>query len=73
MTIEQIQTNLEDIDCTEEQIQQFLTYLQQKDMKRMNIFLKTYRYHLLDIIHSEQKKLDYLDYLAYSLKKEGLN
>ena len=38
--------------------------------KEMYQFLKLHRCKLLKTVHQEQKKIDYLDYLVYMLKKE---
>ena len=65
-----VETNLIDIGCTQEQIKDFMHYFQEKKRKEMYQFLKLHRCKLLKTVHQEQKKKDYLDYLVYMLKKE---
>lgn len=63
-----IEKNLVDIGCNEEQIHQFIHYFRENDITQMYKFLRSQRCYLLDRVHQEQKKVDYLDYLIYILK-----
>jgi hypothetical protein len=64
---EKVILNLQDADCSQELIQQFL---QESDPEKRLRLLSVHRRHLLDGIHDGQKKLDILDYLIFILKKE---
>ena len=57
--------NLRDAGCSEELIEQYASAA--SGCARMCL-LKKYRRELLDSIHSEQKKLECLDYLIYQLR-----
>lgn len=57
--------NLRDAGCSEELIEQY-TYAD-SGCARICL-LKQYRRELLENIHSEQKKLECLDYLIYQLR-----
>lgn len=56
--------NLRDTGCSEELIEQYASTA--SGCARMWL-LKKHRRELLDSIHSEQKKLECLDYLIYQL------
>lgn len=57
--------NLRDAGCSEELIEQYASVA--SGCARICL-LKQYRRKLLDSIHSEQKKLECLDYLIYQLR-----
>lgn len=61
---------LKDAGCSDEMIEEVVKCIQENDDERKVMILKRYRCHLLDNIHSMQKKLDCLDYLLYKMKKE---
>ena len=65
---EQTQRNLVDAGCPEALIEEFATLSDPGEQMR---WLRRYRRDLLDGIHSEQKKLDCLDYLIFSLRNNG--
>ncbi|WP_028044557.1 hypothetical protein [Candidatus Stoquefichus massiliensis] len=69
----QIMRNLQDAGCNNEQIYCFMQYLENKDYKKQVHFLKCHRCILKEDMHEVQKKIDCLDYLLYSLKKEEQN
>jgi hypothetical protein len=64
---EKVILNLQDADCSEDFIQQFL---QEPDPEKRLRLLSVHRRHLLDGIHDGQRKLDILDYLIFTMKKE---
>lgn len=66
-----IEKNLIDIGCNNQQIQYFFKYYDDNDKKNSIFFLRQQRYRILEKVHQEQKKLDYLDYLVYALKKNS--
>jgi hypothetical protein len=59
--------NLKDAGCPEDVVNAFI---QEGTTERRLRILAMYRGSLLDKIHTEQKKLDCLDYLIFSMKKE---
>ena len=68
MTAEQVHECLADAGCDEELIKQLEVCqhsVHQKDQLRL---LGDYRRILLERIHTEQKKLDHLDYLVWNMK-----
>lgn len=67
---ESLKKNLIDIGCNHKQIQRFLKYYDDDDKKNMYFFLRLQRCRILEEVHREQKKIDYLDYLVYTLKNE---
>lgn len=71
LTKENVERNLIDIGCKQDQIQRFITDFEHQDLYQMLRFLKWKRMQLLDDIHQQQKQIDYLDYLVYQLKKKG--
>lgn len=66
---EQTRHNLADAGCPEELIEQYAA-LPSVDARMR--WLRCYRCELLDGIHTEQRKLDCLDYLIYSLRNNEM-
>jgi hypothetical protein len=64
---EKVILNLQDADCSQELIDQFL---QESDPQKRLRLLSVHRRNLLDGIHDGQRKLDILDYLIFTMKKE---
>jgi hypothetical protein len=64
---EKIILNLKDAGCPEDVVNAFV---QEDTIERRLRILARYRGSLLDKIHTEQKKLDCLDYLIFNMKKE---
>jgi hypothetical protein len=64
---EKVILNLQDADCPPDLINQFL---QEPDPEKRLRLLSVHRRHLLDGIHDGQRKLDILDYLIFTMKKE---
>ena len=62
--------NLKDAGCDEELITQCIKKYNNDDLKMLIKSLQCHRCCLLDKLHEEQKKIDCLDYLIYSLKKK---
>ncbi len=61
--------NLIDIGCTQEQINDCLQLMNKNNYTSILKVLKTHRKELMDCIHSDQKKVDYLDYLVHKIEK----
>ena len=68
---ERIIRNLEDADCDEDTIKRF--FCLQKDGRRREQYrlLSRQRALLLEQVHSEQHKIDCLDYLVYTMKNKN--
>jgi hypothetical protein len=64
---EKVILNLQDADCSQDLIDQFL---QESDPQKRLRLLSVHRRNLLDGIHDGQRKLDILDYLIFTMKKE---
>lgn len=63
--------NLRDAGCDEQAIQIFLDSLYQGKSPESIRQLKKHRRCLLDNVHTEQKKIDCLDYLLYQMQKSA--
>lgn len=59
--------NLMDAGCNTDLIDQFMTMMSSHQNKEAYALLRGWRNCLLDEIHSNQHKLDYLDYLIRKL------
>lgn len=62
--------NLKDAGCSEEFIETFLQAWERGATKEQLRLLSVWRCRLLDCVHTEQKKLDCLDYLRYQLQNQ---
>lgn len=60
---------LKDAGCEEDFIMKFISVMDINQSKRALELLREWRNHLMDEIHSNQHKLDYLDYLIRKMKK----
>ncbi len=61
--------NLEDAGCSDATIEGFLACGGERKSARQLQILCRYRCQLLDQVHQEQKKLECLDDLIYTIKK----
>ena len=67
---EDITELLQEADCSDEFIQQFLTAMEAESVKNQLRLLRTQRSRQLERLHEGEKKLDRLDYLRYKLEKQ---
>ena len=67
---EDIAQLLQEADCPNEFIQEFLAVMDTENVKNQLSLLRTQRSRQLDRLHEEEKKLDRLDYLRYKLEKQ---
>ena len=67
---EDIAQLLQEADCSDEFIQQFLVAMEAESVKNQLSLLRTQRSRQLNRLHEEEKKLDRLDYLRYKLEKQ---
>ena len=65
---DKVRQNLADAGCLDSFV---ATYQVLENTEEKISSLRRYRRELLGKIHDEQKKLDCLDYLIYTLQKEG--
>ena len=61
---------LHDADCPDEFTQRFLTAMDTESISDQLRLLRTQRTRQLDRVHCEERKLDYLDFLRYTLEKK---
>lgn len=67
---EAIIQNLKDAGCDLACIEDFVAKLKQESKKEAIQALKQHRRCLLEVLHGEQKKIDCLDYLIFTLIKD---
>ena len=67
---EDIAQLLQEADCPDEFIQQFLAAMDAESIKNQLSLLRAQRRRQLNRLHEEEKKLDRLDYLRYKLEKQ---
>lgn len=68
-TLQEIIQNLEDAGCDRETAERFITLEGTGDTQEQLKLLSIHRKRLLDRIHSEENRIDCLDYLVYQLQK----
>jgi len=61
--------NLHDAGCSQQIIEQFMQFRKEEDTFCQIRILVKQRNMLLEAIHTDQNKLDCLDYLLFQLKK----
>ena len=65
-----IRRNLSDAGCEEALIQKFLSLDQKQEREEQYRLLSRHRAALLENLHQDQYKIDCLDYMVYTMKKE---
>lgn len=63
--------NLKDTGCGQDIITAFMDNIREEKLTDGLKLLSTHRRSLLDELHKTQKRIDYLDYLVYVLKKQA--
>ncbi len=63
--------NLIDAGCGQEFIAEFMDDFRKENIPNNLKLLATHRRLLLDNLHKEQKRIDCLDYLVYTMTKEN--
>ncbi len=63
--------NLIDAGCGQEFIAEFMEDLRTENTSKSLKLLAAHRRMLLDNLHKEQKRIDCLDYLVYTMTKEN--
>ena len=64
--------NLKDAGCSEEIINKYFQFKEEGREKEQYRLLSSHRAWLLDKIHADQKMIDCLDYLVYSMKNKKI-
>ena len=64
--------NLKDAGCDSNMIEQFLACHENGNVEKQQKLLSDHRRQLLERVHTEEKKIDCLDYLDYQLRKEKM-
>lgn len=65
---EAVAQNLRDAGCDQAFIERFLRALERGALEEQQRLLACQRCRLLECVHTQQKKLECLDYLRYQLK-----
>ena len=65
---DEILQNLMDADCSQEIIEQFMKNIEEDNENQALKILEKHRKTLLDRVHKDEKYINCLDYLLYSLK-----
>lgn len=68
---EDIVRNLRDAGCGEDIISQFIKSMNSGYMEQGLRLLERHRRALLDTVHAEEKKIEYLDYFVYQMKNKA--
>ncbi len=63
--------NLIDAGCGQEFIAEFMETLRKNNISKDLKLLQAHRRLLLDNLHKEQKRIDRLDYLVYTMTREN--
>lgn len=71
VTRKNIIQNLKDADCTPEDIEMFLKYLDENKREQQLHLLEGQREQLLNRVHKDEKRISCLDYLIYQIRQEG--
>lgn len=66
-----IMENLKDAGCDKKEIIEFIELYEKEKISEELGFLENYRKALMNRIHMENKKLDCLDYLIYTIKQRN--
>lgn len=65
-----VRQNLIDAGCDQQTTDSCMACFDEGDMAKMLPALARHRRALLDELHKEQKRIDCLDYLVYSIQKQ---
>ena len=63
--------NLRDIGLADERVAKCLQMGESGQYQALDCFLKSYRQTLLDSVHKYNDRIDCLDFLTYTLRKNG--
>ena len=63
--------NLHDMGSDDESVAKCLQMVETGQYQALDCFLKSYRQTLLDSVHKYNDRIDCLDFLTYTLRKNG--
>ena len=69
-SIQKLEVCLKDICCEKELIEQIKECYDKKDFQGQIHLLRQHRCSTLERLHDEQKKIDCIDYLIYTINKK---
>lgn len=69
-TLEIFRQNLVDAGCKQEIVQRCMNLAQQRRTSEIKHILACHRQTLLDTLHADEKRIDCLDYLVFTIDKE---
>ncbi len=64
--------NLKDANCNNNLISKFLELEKSNKVNEQLKLLSIHRKNLLDTLHENQKRIDCLDYLIFTIKQKGI-
>ena len=64
--------NLKDANCQNNLISKFLELEKSNKVNEQLMLLSIHRKNLLDTLHENQKRIDCLDYLIFTIKQKGI-
>ncbi len=64
--------NLKDAGCDKETIRQCMILAESGQIAELTRKLAAHKQRLLDVVHANQKEIDCLDFLVYSLQKKTI-
>lgn len=70
--IQAVARNLKDAGCKQKEIERFLDELRRGDKDKQLRLLESHRERLLSKVHTEERRIDCLDYLAYQIRQGKL-
>lgn len=62
--------NLKDAGCCSDTIEKFLLYFDENQKEKQLALLEIHRKELLNVVHTEEKKIYCLDYLVFHIKNK---
>ena len=66
----EIELCLKDAGCQKQMIDEYIESIEHHDLNKQLLLLKKQKCLLLEKLHENQKQIDCLDYLIYTIKKE---
>ena len=68
-SVPEIIQNLKDAGCDAKTVERFMELQETGKTEELLNLLSCHRHQLLDRVHSEEKRIDCLDYLVYQIQK----
>lgn len=67
--IQEVIQNLKDAGCAQDEIERFLEELRKGDKEKQLCLLESHRDCLLSKVHTQERRIDCLDYLVYQIRQ----